>query len=241
MTRVLLFLLFPVLAFAQEKSELRELTGTVGGRGALMVLQATERGDGSWQVTGEYILLPTLVRRYVDGERSPEIGVTTLREGSTPILFGRPPSGELRGTWRNARFSGARFGPAGQERERFDFSEEFPPMESYSASVRCEASEGRYRSTLAYTVESGRLVSLDWRSSIAPGNHSCSVSGVQQQPMSGGLRAASGRCNVTLRDVSDFIRVSADGCAEQCGSQAYLEPMMIDRRGQCRLLGPESR
>ena len=241
MTRYLLLLALPLAAMAQDKSELRELTGTVGGRGALMVLQSTERADGGWQVSGEYVLLPTLVRRFVEGERSPEIGVTTLREGSTPILFGRPPSGELRGTWRNARFSGARFGPAGQERERFDFSEDFPPMDGYSASVRCEASEGRYSATLAYTVESGRLVSLDWRSSLGPGNHSCAVSALQQQPMKGGLRAASGRCSVTLRDLADFVRVSADGCAEQCGSQAYLEPMLVDRRGQCRLLRPETR
>ncbi|MGQ0653270.1 MAG: hypothetical protein ACT4P4_13565 [Betaproteobacteria bacterium] len=241
MSRVLLLLFLPLAATAQDKSELRELTGTVGGRGALMVLQATERADGGWQVSGEYVLLPTLVRRFVEGERSPEIGVTTLREGSTPILFGRPPSGELRGTWRNARFSGSRFGPAGQERERFDFSEEFPPMDGYSAKVRCDAAEGRYSSTLAYTVESGKLVSFDWRSSLAPGNHSCALSGLQQQPMSGGLRAASGRCSVTLRDLADFVRVSAEGCTEQCGSQAYLEPVLVDRRGHCRLLRPETR
>jgi len=238
---LLLVLLCPAFALAQEKTEVRELTGTVGGRGALMVLQATERPDGGWQVSGEYVLLPTLVRRYVEGERSPEIGVTTLREGSTPILFGRPPIGELRGTWRNARFAGARYGPAGQERERFDLSEEFPPMEAYSANVRCDAGEGRYSSTLAYTVESGRLTSFEWRSSVAPANHSCAVSGLQQQAMSGGLRAASGRCNVTLRDLADFVRISAEGCSEQCGSQAYLEPVLVDRRGQCRLLRPESR
>jgi len=241
MRALLLLLVLPALALAQEKSEMRELTGTVGGRSALMVLQATTRPDGAWQVAGEYVLLPTLVRRFVEGERSPEIGVTTLREGATSILFGRPPIGELRGTWRNARFSGARFGPGGQERERFDFSEEFPPMESYSASVRCDAREGRYSSTLTYAVESGKLVSLDWRSTVAPGNHSCTVSGMQQQAMSGGLRAVTGRCNVTLRDLADFVRVSAEGCAEHCGSQAYLEPVLVDRRGTCHLLRPETR
>lgn len=241
MIRLLFLLLIPSLSLAQEKTESRELTGTVGGRSALMVLQAVERSDGGWQVSGEYILLPTLVRRYVEGERSPEIGVTTLREGSTPILFGRPPSGELRGTWRNARFSGARFGPAGQERERFDLSEEFPPMEAYSASVRCEAAEGRYGSTLTYTFAAGKLAAFDWRSSVAPANHSCAVSGVQQQAMSGGLRVVAGGCSVTLRDVGDFVRVAAENCADHCGSQAYLEPVLVDRRGQCRLLRPESR
>ena len=241
MIRLLLLLLIPALSLAQEKSESRELTGTIGGRSALMVLQALERPDGGWQVSGEYILLPTLVRRYVEGERSPEIGVTTLREGSTPILFGRPASGELRGTWRNARFSGARFGPAGQERERIELSEEFPPMDGYSASVRCEAGEGRYSSTLAYTVAAGKLAAFDWRSNVAPANHRCAVTTPQQQAMSGGLRATAGRCSVTLRDVGDFVRVAAENCADHCGSQAYLEPVLVDRRGQCRLLRPESR
>ncbi len=34
---------------------------------------------------------------------------------------------------------------------------------------------------------------------------------------------------------------SAQNCTELCGSQAYLEPMLIDRRGYCRLLRPEAR
>ena len=29
----------------------------------------------------------------------------------------------------------------GQKREQFEFSEEFPAMDSYSANVRCEAKE----------------------------------------------------------------------------------------------------
>ena len=239
--RIFLLLLLPALAFAQDKSESRELTGRVGSRSALMQLYATERPEGGWQVSGEYVLLPTLVRRFVEGERSPEIGVTTLREGTTAILFGHPLIGELRGTWRGGRFTGARFGPGGQERERFEFSEEFPPMEGYSAAVRCEAGEGRYSSSLALNVEAGRITALEWRSRVAPGGHSCSVSGLQQQPMAGGLRAASGACSVTLRDVGEFVRIAAESCSAQCGSQAYLEPLVVDRRGQCQLLHPDSK
>jgi hypothetical protein len=45
---------------------------------------------------------------------------------------------------------------------------------------------------------------------------------------------------VTLREVGEYAWLSATDCAEQCGSQAYLEPMVIDRRGHCRLLRPEN-
>jgi len=243
--RVLLLLLIGIISnniSAQERTETRELVGHVGSRSALLVLQATQRPDGDWQVAGEYILLPTMVRRYVEGERSPEIGVTTLKEGSSAILFGRPPTGELRGTWRGARFSGLRYGPGGQERERFEFSEEFPAMEGYSAAVRCEAGEGRYSSSLAYVVEAGKLKSFDWRSRVAPSEHACAITAAEQRPGKGALRAQSGRhCGVTLRDLGDYIRVAAENCSEQCGSQAYLEPVLVDRRGNCRLLRPDTR
>ena len=241
--RLLLMLLaiVPLWGWAQDKTETRELVGQVGSRTALMVLQAAQRADGGWQVAGEYILLPTMVRRYVEGERSPQIGVTTLKEGTSAILFGRPPTGELRGTWRGSRFSGSRYGSAGQERERFDFSEEFPPMEAYSAEVRCEAQEGRYRSSLAYVVDAGKLKSLEWRSRVAPSDHACTVAGVQQQPLKGGLRAQAGRCRITLRDLGEFVRVAAENCSELCGSDAYLEPLLGDRRGNCLLLRPETR
>ena len=33
--------------------------------------------DSGWQLTGEYLLLPTMQRRFLEGERSPQIGVTT--------------------------------------------------------------------------------------------------------------------------------------------------------------------
>lgn len=239
---ILVLAFFSCKVFSQEKSETRELVGHVGSRSALLVLQATQRADGGWQVAGEYILLPTMVRRYVEGERSPQIGVTTLKEGSSAILFGRPQTGELRGTWRGARFSGQRYGPGGQERERFEFSEEFPPIEGYSATVRCEAGEGRYSSSLAYEVEAGKLKSFDWRSRVEPSEHTCAITAAKQRPGKGTLHAQSGRrCGVTLRDLGDYVRVAAENCSEHCGSQAYLEPVLVDRRGNCRLLRPDTR
>jgi hypothetical protein len=233
--------MFPLAVFSQDRAETKELAGTVGGRSALLVLQATQRADGGWQVSGEYVLLPTLVRRYVEGERSPEIGVTSLKEGTSPILFGRPPTGELRGTWRDGRFSGTRFGPGGQEREHFELSEEFPSMQSYTGAVRCDADEGHYSTSLALTVDAGALRALEWRSRVTPSEHTCTVTGLGQQPMQGGLAAAAGACRVTIRDLGDFLRVAAENCSTRCGSQAYLEPMLVDRRGSCVLLHPLAR
>lgn len=231
-----------VLFHPTTHAQTTELVGNVGSRSALMVLQATQRADGGWQVAGEYILLPTMVRRYVEGERSPEIGVTTLKEGSSAILFGRPPTGELRGTWRNGRFAGTRYGSAGQERERFEFSEEFPSLDAYAAQVSCEADGERYASTLAYSVEGGKLKSFEWRSRVTPSGHACAVAGAQQQPAKQGLRASAGReCAVTLRDLGDYVRVAAENCGEMCGSHAYLEPVLVDRRGNCLLLRPGTR
>ncbi len=238
-------MLLPVCALGEQAAETRELVGQVGSRDALMVLHAVQRPEGGWQVAGEYLLLPTLVRRYVEGERSPEIGVTTLKEGTTPILFGRPPTGELRGTWRGGVFKGTRYGPGGQERERFEFSEQFPAMDAYAAEVRCEAAAGRYGSTLSYEVQGGRIKVLDWRSRLEPGGHVCAIStapgAATQQPANGGLLLVAGKCRVTLRDIGDYVKAAAEDCAEACGSQAYLEPLHIDRRGHCRLLRPEAR
>ena len=228
-------------AIAQQAAETRELVGQVGSRNALMVLHATQRADGGWQVAGEYLLLPTLVRRYVEGERSPEIGVTSLREGTTPILFGRPPIGELRGTWREGVFKGMRYGPGGQERERFEFSEEFPPMDAYSAEVECEVRDGRYSSVLSYQAEQGKVSAFEWRSRIEPGGHVCALTSARQQVAKGGLALVAGKCRVILRDLGDHVKAAAEDCAEVCGSQAYLEPLLIDRRGNCRLLRPEAR
>jgi hypothetical protein len=238
----MLALLAPMAVHGQgDARETRELGGQLGSRPALLVIHASRATDGSLQLAGEYIVLNTLQRRFLEGESSPEIGVTTLREGTTPILFGRSPTGELRGTLRGGTFKGVRYGPGGQERERFEFSEEFPSLEAYSANVRCEASDAGYSASLALSVDAGKLRSLDWRSKVAPAGHVCTVAGAQQQPTRGALRFISGRCAVTLREIGDYIRVSAENCTEQCGSQAYLESLLIDRRGGCRLLRPESR
>lgn len=217
------------------------MIGQFGNRAALIVLYSTRAADGSQRVTGEYIVLPTMQRRYVDGESSPEIGVTSLREGITPILFGREPTGELRGTLRGGTFKGTRYGPGGQERERFEFSEQFPSLNAYNANVRCDVREGRYASSLAYAVDAGKLKALDWRSTLTPSGHTCIVSATEQRAFNGGLRFVAGRCTVTVRDLGDYVRVSAQNCAEQCGSEAYLEPVLVDKRGKCRLLHPESR
>jgi hypothetical protein len=220
---------------SQDKSENRELIGKVGTRTALLVLHAGQRADGSWQVAGEYVILSTLTRRFVEGERSPELGVTVLKEGTTPILFGRPPIAELHGTWREGTFKGTRYGPGGQKRERFEFSEEFPSMENYSARVRCEATEGRYRAHLSLAIEKGKLETLEWRS-VEPDGQSCMVVAPEQQPLRGGLRFVAGSCRLTLRDAGEFVALSAESCSAQCGPEARIEPLLIDRRGNCELL-----
>jgi hypothetical protein len=230
---ILLMLSLPVSA--QDKSESREMIGKVGTRSALIVLHASQRADGSWQVAGEYVILATLARRFVEGERSPEIGVTVLKEGTTPILFGRPGIGELRGTWREGVFKGTRYGTGGQRREEFEFSEDFPSMQSYSAKVRCEAKEGRYQSRLSLAIEQGKLKKLEWRS-IEPGGQACTVRATAQEPLRGGLRFVMGDCRVTLRDLGEFVALSAENCTEQCAAEAYLEPLLVDRRGNCELL-----
>ncbi len=240
MRRFALVLLLPLAAWAQ--ADTREMGGQIGSRPALLVLHASKTAEGDWRMAGEYIVLPTLQRWFLEGESSPEIGVTTLREGTTPILFGRQSSGELRGTLRNGVFKGARYAPGGQERERFEFSEEFPAMESYSAAVRCEAGEGQYSSSLNMRIKSGKLETFEWNSKLAQSGHACTLANLEQQPMKGGLRFTSGKCSVTLRELGgDYVRVAAENCLAQCGSQAYLEPLFIDRRGNCQLLRGESR
>jgi hypothetical protein len=237
----LLICCFSLEAFAQDASETRELIGHLGGRAALLHLYATPQPEGAARVTGDYLLLSTMQQRFLEGERSKQLGVTFLREGVTPILYGRPATATLQGTWSGGVFKGGRYGPGGQLREQFEFSEKFPPMDAYSANLRCEVSEGRYASTLAYAVEGGKLKNLEWRSRVAPSDHVCSVAGLEQRPDNGGLRFAAGRCNVTLRDLGDFVRVAAEDCAALCGSQAYLEPVLVDKRGNCQLLRPSSR
>jgi hypothetical protein len=220
--------LFPVVALAQARTESRELVGQVGSRSAYLTVQGSQGEDGGWQLSGEYVLLPTLTRRFFEGERGPQLGATSLREGTTPILFGRDATGELRGVWRDGVFRGIRYGAGGQERERFEFSEKFPSMQAYSAEVRCQADAA----TLAYSVENGEIRSFEWRT---PG---CVLSGLGQQPMQDGLRLASGRCAVTMRDVGETVRVAAGNCDPQC---AAIEPLFVDRRGSCRAVRPEAR
>jgi hypothetical protein len=235
---LLLALLLPLAASGQEKSETWEMLGHMGGRAALLQLYGTPQADGSARITGEYLVLPTMQRRFLEGERSKQLGVTFLKEGNTPILYGRPPMGSLQGVWKDGLFKGGRYGPAGQPREQFEFSDSFPPMDAYSAHLRCEVSEGRYASTLALHVEGGKLRNLEWRSTVQPGGQPCHVAGLEQRPHNGGLRFASGRCSVTLRNLGDWVRVTAEDCAAMCGSQGYLEPMLVDRRGSCELLRP---
>jgi hypothetical protein len=233
----------PLAAAAQQKAESVELVGQLGSRSVLLVLHATERSDGGWRVAGEYVVLATLARRFLEGERSPQLGVTILKEGTSAILFGHPATAELRGTWHDGVFKGTRFAPGGQERERFEFSEDLPSMAAYSAVVRCEAASGAYQSSLAYVVEAGRLKpgSFEWRSQVGPSGHACSLAGLEQQAEKNGLRFTAGKCSVTLRDLGDYIKVAAENCTERCGSEAYLEPLLVGRRGQCRVLHPEPR
>ena len=228
-------------AYAQDAGESRELIGQIGGRTALLYLYVTPRADGSARLNGEYLLLPTLQRRFVEGERSKQLGVTFLKEGNSPILYGRPGTATLQGTWSSSVLKGTRYAPGGQQREKFEFSETFPAMDGYSAQVRCESAADRYTATLAFSVEQGRLKSLEWRSKVAPAGHTCALGELTQQAYSGGLRFAAGRCRVTLRDLGDYVRVAAEDCAEYCGSQAYLEPVLVERGGACQLLRPQPR
>jgi len=237
--------LFSAQGLAQEANETQELIGQLGGRTALLRLYTSQQPDGAARVTGDYLVLPTRQQRFLEGERSKQLGITVLKEGESPMLYGRPGTGTLQGTWSGGVFKGTRFGPEGQERERFEFSESFPPMEAYSASVRCDVSEGPYASTLTLEIESGKLKRADWRSKVSPGEHSCMVAGLTQRPddagMRGGLRFVSGRCSVSLRNLGDYVRVQADGCSAMCGPQGTLEPLLIDRRGNCQLLRPQAR
>jgi hypothetical protein len=114
-------------------------------------------------------------------------------------------------------------------------------MDAYSAEVRCQAGAGRYSSTLNFSVDAGTVKSFEWRSRVEPGGHVCALSGVKQQGAKGGLVLAAGKCRVVLRDLGEYVKAAAQDCAEVCGSQAYLEPLLVDRRGNCRLLQPEAR
>ena len=122
-------------AAAQQDTSTQELIGQMGSRATVMNLYTTSQPDGSARVTSDYLLLPTRQMRYLAGERSKQLGEMSLNEGNSPILYGRPPTATLRGTWLSG--------------------------------VRCEL---------------------------------------------------------------------AEGYAESCGSQGYLEPVLVDRRGNCHLM-----
>ena len=227
-------------AHGQELPASVELLGRVGGRTALISLYAAKRPDGGWRISGEYVMLPSLQRRFVAGERSMQLGVTFLREGSTQIMYARAPTATLQGTWTAGLLKGTRYGPGGQERERFEFSDRFASLEGYGAEVRCEVAEGPYGARLAYSVAGGKLKSLEWRSKSAAGDWACALSALDQRPMRGGLRFAAGtRCAVTLRDLGDFVRVTAEDCAEFCAPGGALEALLVDRRGGCQLFRPK--
>ena len=226
-------------ASAQVANGTHELIGQVGSRAAVLTLHATRNPDASWQLAGEYVLLPMQQRRYVEGVSSPEIGVTTLSEGATPILFGHASSGELRGVWRDGTFRGTRYAPGGQERERFEFSERFPSLAGYSGAVRCEARDRGYAESLSYTVQAGKVEAFEW--SAQSSGQSCRLADFAQQPMQGGIRLAAGRCTVILRDLGESLRVASADCGERCAVPEGLVPLLVDRRGNCELFRPQAR
>lgn len=223
-------------AAQDDAGRAHELLGQMGGRTALLQLYEAPRPDGSARLSGEYWTLAPLQQKFLEGERSKQLGVTFLKEGNSPILYGRPGSATLQGTWSGGAFRGTRYAPGGQERERFEFHAAFPSMQAYDAEVRCEPAAGRYSSSLEYAVAAGALRRLHWRSRVEPSGHTCAILDPEPRPMDGGLRLAAGRCTVTLRDLGEFVRVSAEHCAEFCGSQAYLEPVLVDKGGGCRLM-----
>jgi hypothetical protein len=134
---------FPRRRLPRSKAKPREFLGQLGGRTALLHLYAITQPDGSARVTGEYLLLPTMQQRYLEGERSKQLGVMVLKEGNSPILYGRPPTATLQGTWKDGVFKGGRLRSRRQQREQFEFSDTFPAMDGYSANLRCEVAEGR--------------------------------------------------------------------------------------------------
>jgi hypothetical protein len=156
----------------------------------------------------------------------------------TPILFGREPTGELRGTLRGGTFKGMRYGPGGQERERFEFSEEFPAMSGYSANVRCEARDGAYASTLSYVAEAGKIKSLEWRSTLTL-RHTCTIAaGEQRRSRRTAVRRRTSQRQP--RDLGDYVRVAAENCTALAAASLSRGAMSI-RRGAAASCAPETR
>lgn len=238
---------------ARAGSGMNELIGKLGARAALLTVYRTQSPDGGWRISGEYLVLDTLDRRFLEGEGSPELGVTTLKEGSTPILFGHSPTATLQGIWHDGVFEGMRYGPGGQPRERFTFSATFPSMANYSAAVHCAVTEGDYSAALAFVFRKGRLRpgSLSWTSRDAVSGQVCVLGGtaVRQEADARGLRFRLGtratgtgaNCTISVHDLGEALRVSAAGCNAYCGAQARIEPIVVDGEDTCRLLRPITR
>lgn len=253
-----LLVLATVTLGARADPYANELIGELGNRAALLSVSRTQSPDGAWRITGEYLLLDTLQRRFLAGEGGPTLSVTTLKEGTSPIVYGRPPTATLQGVWRDGAFEGMRYGPGGQVRERFKFSATFPSMAGYGTAVQCGASEGKYSAALAFVINTGRLRpgSLSWTSRDAESGDVCVLGGtaVRQVAHERGLRfqikrnatnlggaAGDQDCTISVRDLGEVLRVSAAGCSAFCGARVRIEPILVDGANQCRLLRPIAR
>ena len=239
----LLLGLLSAQAFAQEASETRELIGQLGGRAALLNLYATAQPDGSARVTGDYLVLPTLQQRFLEGERSKQLGVTFLKEGDDADPLRPAGDGDAAGHLVGRRLQGrALRARAGRSASASSSAKRFPSMDGYSAQRALRGVRGTLRLDARLAVENGKLKSLDWRSKVSPGRASLhGRAGSSSARTTAACASPPGRCSVTLRDLGDYVRVTAEDCAAMCGSQGYLEPVLVDRRGNCQLLRPRTR
>jgi len=221
---------------ADETSENQGAGRQIGSRSALMVLHARSAPTAAGSSAGIRASSPC-APFFVRVKEAPS-SVTTLKEGNTAILYGRPaPASGAAPARRRVQGHAPRAG--GQERERFDFSEEFAPLDGYSASVRCDAGDDRYASSLSYSMEEGKLKGFEWRARVAPKRPQLHARRILSRNRSSGLQLASGACSVTLREVGEFFASPRETVWPQCSSQAYLEPLLVDRRGRCQLLHQE--
>jgi hypothetical protein len=51
-----------------------------------------------------------------------------------------------------------------------------------------------------------------------------------------GTRSALLILHTAQRADGEFVALSADNCAAHCAAEAHIEPLLIDRRGNCELL-----
>ena len=82
-------------------------------------------------------------------------------------------------------------------------------------------------------MERGKLKSST--GAVEPGGQTCKVV-ARTAALRGGLRFVSNGCRLTLRDAGELIALSAENCSTHCGAEAHLEPLLVDRRGNCELL-----